>query len=65
MKKHNWKMCSYTSIPDEIDTFAFESGFHNGPECEDCGFNFCEHCSPEGWNTKCGTESIDIYIFIC
>lgn len=27
---------------------------HNGPKCKLCGFNFCVHCHPEGWNdTNC------------
>ena len=55
-------MCGYTTIPDEIDNFGAEnlsSDYHNGPKCVNCGFEFCEHCSPEGWNTKCGTESLE------
>jgi hypothetical protein len=28
---------------------------HNGPKCRDCGFNFCMHCHPEGWDDdNCG-----------
>lgn len=49
MKKHKW-------IKDgkDIDIFAFEEGgYHNGPRCSVCGFGFCHHCYPEGYNTGC------------
>lgn len=55
--KHYW-------IEDEdgsIDTFRAEnmpSDFHNGPKCLKCGFEFCHHCNPEGYDTECGTKSI-------
>ena len=34
---------------------------HNGPKCRKCGFNFCEHCHPEGWdddNCTSGREAL-------
>lgn len=41
----------------EIDLFAYESGFHNGPICEVCEFDFCEHCEKHrpksGWDNEC------------
>lgn len=27
-----------------IDVFAYEGGYHNGPECVNCGYGFCHHC---------------------
>lgn len=32
---------------NKIDIFAYESGFHNGPKCKNCGFEFCHHCLNE------------------
>jgi len=26
---------------------AYSVGYHNGPECESCGFNYCHHCTKE------------------
>jgi predicted nucleic acid binding AN1-type Zn finger protein len=26
---------------------AYSQGYHNGPECEKCGYHFCEHCRDE------------------
>lgn len=57
MTKHRWKMCGYEEN-DEIDDFAYGVGYHNGPECVDCGFYFCQHCDPEGYETECGTPAI-------
>lgn len=38
----------------EIDNFAMEYEYHNGPICEFCGYSFCEHCNPDGYNdTNC------------
>lgn len=28
----------------ELDSFALESGFHNGPGCSICGWSCCWHC---------------------
>jgi len=57
-KQHKWIKHSYDS---ETDIFAAEnmpSDYHNGPKCSECGFEFCHHCNPEGYDTKCGTKSI-------
>ena len=32
---------------NEIDTFAYSVGYHNGPRCKKCGFEFCHHCTTE------------------
>ena len=58
-KKHRWIRCEYDKR--RIDVFAAESsaGFHNGPKCADCGFEFCHHCNPEGYKTYCGTPSVE------
>lgn len=39
-KHHNWRR----NKKGEIDFWAFESGFCNGPRCERCHAYFCEHC---------------------
>lgn len=36
----------------EIDDFAMESGFHNGPVCERCGYSFCIHCEQDGYDKE-------------
>lgn len=50
---HVWKTYN-DSYSDDFDihdniinTFAYSSGYHNGPECKNCGFTFCMHCTPE------------------
>lgn len=40
--KHNWRL-DENGKPDE---WAWESGFHNGVYCVDCGKRFCIHCDP-------------------
>lgn len=42
---HRWKKTE----DGEIDWFATGGGYHNGPECEDCGYGRCVHCN-------CGDE---------
>lgn len=38
----------------KIDEFAMEYEYHNGPYCNRCGYSFCIHCTPNGWNaTRC------------
>ena len=44
MAKHNWVL-DENGKPDE---WAWESGFHNGVICQDCGFSPCIHCD-EDW----------------
>jgi hypothetical protein len=31
----------------EIDWFALEEEFHNGPACQLCGMSWCDHCEEE------------------
>jgi hypothetical protein len=49
MAKHKWKRLR----SGEIDEFAVEGGFCNGPICVECGHSFCEHCQPEEWDSEC------------
>jgi len=44
--KHKWQKDEH----EDIDTFAWASGFCNGPVCERCYYSFCEHCHPDGYN---------------
>lgn len=37
---HAWRRNEY----GEIDFWATESGYHNGPMCDRCYDAFCEHC---------------------
>jgi len=43
--EHDWRL----NDEGEIDTFAFENGFHNGPSCKRCHHSFCVHCNPDGY----------------
>ena len=56
MAKHAWKLDAY----GEIDIFAYNEGYHNGPECVVCGVSFCEHCHPEFYYEECtgNTETV-------
>lgn len=39
---------------DEIDICAYMAGdIHNGPRCMICGYGFCHHCYPKGYDTRC------------
>lgn len=52
-KGHVWKRDDIV-FPDGYvppDTFAYSIGYHNGPECESCGFSYCIHCTSR--ITKC------------
>lgn len=46
-RKHRWHRRS----DGEIDTFAWDASFCNGPLCELCGKSFCEHCRPD-WEER-------------
>lgn len=39
---HVWLKSSYDKR--EIDIFGFSAGYHNGPRCVKCGYEFCHHC---------------------
>jgi len=67
--KHTWMTKNDTSpgfwdghpdIGNEVDVCARDADDpHNGPKCKDCGFNFCEHCSPECWDDdNCGNVKV-------
>ena len=48
-KKHIWLKSG-----KDIEIFAYTAGeYHNGPKCKVCGFNFCHHCFPKGYETTC------------
>lgn len=62
---HVWKTI-YDSNPSlyknseyskQIDFFAYESGYHNGPQCKNCGFSFCHHCKNEMEIPKCKVQN--------
>ena len=46
--EHDWKR----EKDGDIDVFAFDVDFHNGPVCNRCYYSFCIHCDPDGWNKK-------------
>lgn len=46
--EHDWG----TDEDGDIDEWAWDYEFHNGPTCERCGYSFCIHCKPNGWNDK-------------
>lgn len=48
--KHRWQ----TDERGEVDVFAgVDVGYHNGPLCVNCGYSFCEHCDPDGYDSEC------------
>lgn len=46
--EHQWRRTE----SGEIDTFAMSYEYHNGPMCERCGYSFCEHCEPDGYDEE-------------
>ena len=36
----------------DIDEFAYDGDYHNGPMCKRCYYSFCIHCDPNGWNNE-------------
>lgn len=59
VKTHKTKPHRWVSEGKFIDTFAAScDGYHNGPKCENCGFEFCRHCNPDAWETPCGSQPI-------
>lgn len=48
-KTHLW----YRDEDGEIDTWRFNVGFHNGPECQICHETLCIHCHPDWQDDEC------------
>ena len=48
LSEHQWRR----TAEGKIDEFAMCFDYHNGPVCERCGYSFCEHCEPNGWNEE-------------
>lgn len=58
---HVW-MTNHESNPDIYDAdeygnqrniFAMSYGYHNGPKCKNCGYEFCQHCDSEFEVSEC------------
>lgn len=47
--EHDWEK----DRRGEINMFAVEYEYHNGPYCEICHESYCEHCTPDWASTKC------------
>lgn len=47
--KHDWEL----DEDGEIDIFAMENGFHNGPRCRRCYHSPCVHCTPNWDEGEC------------
>ena len=45
---HKWRL----NDEGEPDYFAFEVDYHNGYLCERCGYSFCMHCDPDGFDKE-------------
>jgi hypothetical protein len=41
----------------DVDIFAVEGGYHNGPACETCGWGACMHCLSADEIPACTTEA--------
>ena len=46
--EHDWER----DENGDIDDFACDIGYHNGPMCKRCYYSFCVHCDPNGWNKE-------------
>lgn len=46
--EHDWER----DKNGDIDYFAYEGDYHNGPACMRCNYAFCIHCDPDGWNKE-------------
>jgi hypothetical protein len=46
--EHDW----YRDKNGDIDDYAYDGDYHNGPMCKRCHYGFCIHCDPDGWNKK-------------
>lgn len=47
--EHDWEKDRY----GDINMFALDFDYHNGPHCEVCGKSYCEHCEPDWATTEC------------
>lgn len=47
--KHDWAR----DKNGEIDMWAMDVGFHNGPMCKRCYHSVCEHCEPDWDEDEC------------
>lgn len=45
---HKWRL----NEKGEPDHWAWEYGYHNGYLCERCGYSFCKHCDPDGFDKE-------------
>jgi hypothetical protein len=51
-RQHEWKL----DADGEIDTFAWDASYHNGPSCTVCYESFCIHCewfTQDRWTERC------------
>jgi hypothetical protein len=56
--KHKWQKTS----DGKINTWASYGEYCNGPRCIECGYTFCEHCYPKGYDEECpGRAGFKIY----
>ena len=46
--EHQWRR----TAEGKIDEFAMYVDCHSGPVCERCGYSYCEHCEPNGWDEE-------------
>lgn len=46
---HLW----YKTDDGRIDEWRFDVDYHNGPECQVCGYTPCMHCHPDYMKDKC------------
>lgn len=46
--EHDWER----KENGDIDDFAYDGDYHNGPMCKRCYYSFCIYCDPNGWNKK-------------
>jgi hypothetical protein len=47
-RQHDWKR-----YEGEVDIFAMEYEWHNGPMCKRCHESFCHHCEPDCYRYIC------------
>lgn len=52
--KHDW----IRDDDGEIDMWALDVGFHNGPMCKRCHSSVCEHCNPDWDEEECEVDEM-------